>query len=142
LFCCSALARCHTPVRITASFGADLIGPDGILDPTRWFIIIPNMFSNGVSSGAGNTADYPALVTSLDNVTAQRRLLTEQFDIKRLHAAYGFSMGGQQAYHWAAMFPDAVDRAIVVCSSAKTRRISRWARFVRGKNSKKRPAVF
>ena len=24
-----------------------LIGPDGILDPTRWFIIIPNMFSNG-----------------------------------------------------------------------------------------------
>jgi homoserine O-acetyltransferase/O-succinyltransferase len=108
------------------SFGAKhadmewLIGPDGILDPTRWFIIIPNMFSNGVSSGAGNTPDYPALVTSLDNVTAQRRLLTEQFGIERLHAVYGFSMGGQQAYHWAAMFPDAVDRAIVICSSAKT----------------------
>ncbi len=97
-----------------------LIGPGGILDPTRWFVIIPNMFSNGVSSGAGNTADYPALVTPLDNVTAQRRLLTEQFGIERLHAVYGFSMGGQQAYHWAALFPDAVDRAIVVCSSAKT----------------------
>jgi homoserine O-acetyltransferase len=97
-----------------------LIGPDGILDPTRWFIVIPNMFSNGVSSGAGNTPDYPALVTPWDNVTAQRRLLVEHFRIERLHAVYGFSMGGQQAYHWAAMFPDAVDRAIVVCSSAKT----------------------
>ena len=97
-----------------------LIGPDGILDPTRWFIIIPNMFSNGLSSGAGNTPDYPLVVTQWDNVTAQRRLLLEHFDIKRLHAVYGFSMGGQQAYQWAAMFPDAVDRAIVICSSAKT----------------------
>ena len=97
-----------------------LIGPDGILDPTRWFIIIPNMFSNGFSSGAGNTPDYPLVVTQWDNVTAQRRLLLEQFGIERLHAVYGFSMGGQQAYQWAAMFPDAVERAIVVCSSAKT----------------------
>jgi homoserine O-acetyltransferase len=97
-----------------------LIGPDGILDPTRWFIIIPNMFSNGLSSGAGNTPDYPLVVTQWDNVTAQRRLLLEHFGIERLHAVYGFSMGGQQAYQWAAMFPDAVDRAIVICSSAKT----------------------
>jgi len=97
-----------------------LIGPEGILDPTRWFIIIPNMFSNGLSSGAGGTSDYPAVVTPWDNVTAQRRLLVEHFGIDRLHAAYGFSMGGQQAYHWATMFPDAVDRAIVVCSSART----------------------
>jgi homoserine O-acetyltransferase len=97
-----------------------LIGPDRVLDPTRFFIIIPNMFSNGLSSGAGNTPDYPKLVTQWDNVTAQRCLLSERFGIERLHAVYGFSMGGQQAYHWAAMFPDAVDRAIVVCSSART----------------------
>jgi homoserine O-acetyltransferase/O-succinyltransferase len=97
-----------------------LIGPDGILDPTRWFIVIPNMFSNGVSSSAADTPDYPALVTSWDNVQAQRRLLSEQFGIDRLHAVYGFSMGGQQAYHWAALFPDSVKRAIVVCGSART----------------------
>src|SRR5947209_3624829 len=97
-----------------------LIGPDGILDPTRWFIVIPNMFSNGVSSGAADTPDYPTLVTSWDNVQAQRRLLSEQFGIDRLHAVYGFSMGAQQAYHWAALFPDAVERAIVVCGSART----------------------
>jgi homoserine O-acetyltransferase len=97
-----------------------LIGPDGILDPTRWFIVIPNMFSNGVSSGAADTPDYPALVTSWDSVQAQRRLLSEHFGIDSLHAVYGFSMGAQQAYHWAALFPDAVERAIVVCGSART----------------------
>ena len=97
-----------------------LIGPDGILDPTRWFIVIPNMFSNGMSSGAADTPDYPQRVTSWDSVQAQRRLLSEQFGIERLHAVYGFSMGAQQAYHWAALFPDAVARAIVVCGSART----------------------
>ena len=97
-----------------------LIGPDGILDPNRWFIVIPNMFSNGVSSSAADTPDYPTLVTSWDSVQAQRRLLSEEFGIDQLHAVYGFSMGGQQAYHWAALFPDAVKRAIVVCGSART----------------------
>jgi homoserine O-acetyltransferase len=97
-----------------------LIGPDGILDPTRWFIVIPDMFSNGLSSGAAETADYPAAVTAWDNVQAQRRLLLEQFGIERLAAVYGFSMGAQQAYHWAALFPDAVARAFVVCGSART----------------------
>jgi homoserine O-acetyltransferase len=97
-----------------------LIGPDGVLDPTRWFIVIPNMFSNGVSSSAADTPDYPMLVTSWDSVQAQRRLLSEQFGIDSLHAVYGFSMGAQQAYHWAAICPDAVKRAIVVCGSART----------------------
>src|SRR6266545_460564 len=96
-----------------------LIGPDGVLDPSRWFIVIPNMFSNGLSSGAADTPDYPKRVTSWDGVQAQRRLLSEQFGIDRLHAVYGFSMGAQQAYHWAAIFPDAVGRAIVVCGSAR-----------------------
>ena len=38
----------------------------------------------------------------------------------RLAAVYGFSMGAQQAYHWAALRPDAVERAFVLCGSART----------------------
>ena len=97
-----------------------LIGPDGILDPYRWFVVIPNMFSNGLSSGAAQTPAYPALVTIRDNVLAQRRLLDEQFGIDELAAVYGFSMGAVQAYHWAALFPELVARAIVVCGSSRT----------------------
>jgi len=97
-----------------------LIGPDGILDPTRWFIVIPDMFSNGLSSSAATHADFPSVVTSWDNVQAQKRLLQTKWGIERVHAVYGWSMGAQQAYHWAALFPDAVDHAIVVCGSART----------------------
>jgi homoserine O-acetyltransferase len=53
-------------------------------------------------------------------VHAQRRLLAEQWGIERLHCVYGWSMGAQQAYHWAALFPDMVARAVVNCGSART----------------------
>ena len=97
-----------------------LVGPQGILDPTRWCIVAVAMFSNGESSGAAETADYPALVTVADNVRAQHRLVTEMFGVDKLAAVYGFSMGGMQAYHWAALYPDMVERAFVVCGSART----------------------
>jgi homoserine O-acetyltransferase len=96
------------------------IGPDSLLDPGRWFIVIPDMFGNGLSSSPSNTPDYPGLVTSADNVLAQQRLLREVFGVDQVAAVYGFSMGAQQAYHWAALAPDVVARAIVVCGSART----------------------
>ncbi len=97
-----------------------LIAPDKVLDPDRWFIVTPDMFGNGLSSSPSNTPGYPALVTMADNVRAQRRLLLERFGIDRVAAVYGFSMGAGQAYHWAALFPGAVGRAVAVCGSART----------------------
>jgi homoserine O-acetyltransferase len=97
-----------------------LIGPDGVLDPTRWFIVICDMFGNGLSSSPSNTADYPSLVTIYDNVQTQRHALRELFGIERVACVYGWSMGGLQAYHWAALFPDAVDRIVVNCGVART----------------------
>lgn len=102
-----------------------LIGKDRILDPTRYFIIIPNMMTNGLSTSPSNTpyplnqGRFPA-ITIYDNVMLQRRFLTEVFGIERLAMVYGWSMGGQQAYHWGALFPDAVDRLLITCSSART----------------------
>jgi homoserine O-acetyltransferase/O-succinyltransferase len=97
-----------------------LIGPDKVLDPTRWFIVIPDMFSNGYSTSAADTPGYPAVVTMADNVRAQHRLLTEHLGVAKVAASYGFSMGAGQAYHWPALYPDLVERAIVVCGSART----------------------
>lgn len=97
-----------------------LIGPDGILDPTRWFIVIPDMLGNGLSSSPSNMADYPDLVTITDNVRLQQRCLREQWGIDRLAAIYGWSMGAIQAYHWAALYPNAVDRAVINCGVART----------------------
>ena len=78
------------------------------------------MFGNGLSSSPADEPDYPAVVTPWDNVQAQRVLLRAQWGIVRVHAVYGWSMGGQQSYHWAAAFPESVDHAVVVCGSART----------------------
>ena len=34
--------------------------------------------------------------------------------------ATGWSMGGQQAYHWGTLFPEMVERIAVLCGSART----------------------
>jgi homoserine O-acetyltransferase len=108
------------------SFGAQhpdlewLIGPDKILDPERWFIVIPDMFGNGLSSSPSDMPDYPTLVTIHDNVQVQRRALADLFGLDRVACVYGWSMGALQAYHWAALFPDSVERIVVNCGVART----------------------
>lgn len=103
-----------------------LIGPGLVLDPTRWFIVIPNMFCNGLSSSPSNHVEPPynrerfPLVTAFDNVVQQRRMMREVFGVDRVALVYGWSMGGQQAYHWGALFGDAVERIAVLCGSART----------------------
>lgn len=96
-----------------------LIQSGGVLDPERYFIVIPNLFGNGLSSSPSNTvAPFPQM-TYHDAIAVQHRLLTECFGISKLALVYGWSMGGMQAYHWAALHPDMVERAAVVCGSAR-----------------------
>jgi len=102
-----------------------LVGPGRILDSERFFIIIPNMFGNGLSTSPSNMEELfnnfgRSAFTHVDNVAAQRRLLHERFGIERLALVYGWSMGGQQALHWGALHPDKVERICAVCTSAKT----------------------
>jgi homoserine O-acetyltransferase/O-succinyltransferase len=44
----------------------------------------------------------------MDNVRLQHAMIRASFQIDRLHAVTGRSMGAQQAYQWACLFPDMV----------------------------------
>jgi homoserine O-acetyltransferase len=102
-----------------------MIGAGHALDPQKYFIIIPSLFGNGLSSSPSNAVPpsngsrWPYF-TIADNVRVQRRMLQQVFGIDKLAMASGWSMGGIQAYHWAALFPDSVQRLAVLCGSAKT----------------------
>jgi homoserine O-acetyltransferase/O-succinyltransferase len=101
-----------------------LIRPDGILDPTRWFVIIPNMFGNGLSTSPSNSdcglVEQGFWFSHFDNVRVQQKLLQETFQIEELALTYGWSMGAQQAYHWGTLFPDRVRRVAALCGTART----------------------
>ena len=101
-----------------------LIGDGKPLDTTRYFVVVPSMFGNGLSSSPSNTprhstaAVFPA-VSIQDNVRAQHRLMTEQFGIsphragdRRLHGRVpGLSVG--------AGHPDLVERIAPCCGAAR-----------------------
>ena len=92
-----------------------MVGEDAALDPSRYFVVIPNLFGNGLSSSPSNTpwpdvgTRYPD-VTFFDAVQVQRRMLADLWGIERIALVYGWSMGAMQAYHWGALFPKAVER--------------------------------
>ena len=102
-----------------------LIGEQLALNPKDYFIIIPNMFCNGVSSSPSNTIEplngpnFP-LITIQDNVTAQHNLITNLFGIEKVKLVVGWSMGGQQAYQWATQYPNMVENIAAMCAHAKT----------------------
>lgn len=108
----------------TDSSNARLIGTGRALDPDNYFIIVPNLCGNGVSSSPSNTAapfDGPRfpLVTVYDNVRAQKKLL-EHLGIEYVALVLGWSMGGMQSYQWCAQYPDCVSNALVICATART----------------------
>lgn len=103
-----------------------LIGTDkSALNPDDWFIIVPNMLGNGLSTSPSNAAPpydrarFPA-VTFHDQVEAQYRLVTEQFGISSLALVTGWSMGAGQTYQWAVSHPEMVERAAPFCGSSVT----------------------
>ena len=104
-----------------------LIGSGMALDPARYFVIIPNMLGNGLSSSPSSTpppydkSRFPD-VTAYDNVKLQHRLVTEKFGIKTVKLVTGWSMGALQTFHWGCLFPDMVERILPFCGSAKCSR--------------------
>jgi homoserine O-acetyltransferase len=95
------------------------------IDPLKYFVIVPNMLGNGLSSSPSNTpapldrAAFPR-VTVHDNVVCQHRLVTEHLGITQLRLVTGFSMGAQQAFQWGALFPRMVSAIAPICGSART----------------------
>ncbi len=114
------------PTRFSGRHGDNeyLIGEDKALDPRKYFIVVPNLFGNGVSSSPSNTPQplnagrFPG-VTIYDNVMVQRRMLQSVFGVDRLALALGWSMGALQAFQWAALWPDKVERILSLCGSAR-----------------------
>lgn len=102
-----------------------LIGNGLALDPDNYFIIVPNLLGNGLSSSPSNTpppfdrANFPQ-VTIYDNVKLQHRLVTEQIGVQKIALVVGWSMGGLQAFQWGASYPDMVERIAPFAAVAKT----------------------
>ncbi len=102
-----------------------MVGEGRALDPRRYFIVMPNLLGNGLSSSPANSpapnerGRFPK-VTIFDNVRLQHLLLTQRLGISRIRLVTGWSMGACQAFQWAAQFPEMVRAACPIAGSART----------------------
>ncbi|KAI9695777.1 MAG: hypothetical protein M1820_008450 [Bogoriella megaspora] len=95
-----------------------------VLPTSKYYIIICGLLGGSESSSPSNTpAPYNGKhfpqVTYEDNIRLQHALCIN-LGVNHLHAYIGFSMGGQQAYHFASIFPDFVSNAVCLAGSART----------------------
>jgi homoserine O-acetyltransferase/O-succinyltransferase len=102
-----------------------MINAERALDPTRYFIVVPNMLGNGLSTSPSTTGppfDGPSFpnVSVLDNVRCQHRLLTEHLGIGHVRLVVGYSMGAQQTFHWGVLYPDFMNALVPICGTART----------------------
>jgi homoserine O-acetyltransferase len=102
---------------ISDQFAGVLFKPGQLLDPARYFIILPDGIGHGQSSkpSDGLHARFPHYDYD-DMVTAQYRLLTEGLGVNHLRLVMGTSMGGMHTWLWGEKYPDFMDALMPLAS--------------------------
>jgi homoserine O-acetyltransferase len=91
-------------------FSGVLFVPGGLLDPAKYFIILPDGIGHGKSSkpGDGLHARFPHYDYD-DMVAAQYALVTKGLGVNHLRLVMGTSMGCMHSFVWGETYPDFVD---------------------------------
>ena len=99
------------------SFAGELFVAGGLLDASRYFLIMPDAIGFGQSSkpSDGLRARFPRY-GYIDIVTAQYRLLTEGLDVNHLRLVMGTSMGAMHTWLWGERYPDFMDALMPLAS--------------------------
>jgi len=125
----NAVLVCHalTGDANAADWWATLVGPGKPVDTERFFVVCANLLG-GCQGTTGPSSIDPAtgepyglrfpLLTVRDLTTVHRALL-RRLGVSRVHTAIGGSLGGMQALQWALDAPEEVERAVVICASAR-----------------------
>ena len=88
-------------------FADVLFKPGGVLDPARYFIIMPDGIGHGASSkpSDGLRMTFPKYDYA-DMVAAQHALTHDGLGIEKLRLVMGTSMGCMHSFVWAEAYPD------------------------------------
>jgi homoserine O-acetyltransferase/O-succinyltransferase len=120
----NAVLICHalSGSALVGAWWPEIFAPGALLSLERDFAICINLLgscygSTGPASmnpetGQSYGPDFP-LISIRDNVRAQARLL-DSLGIRRLRLALGGSIGGMQTLEWSMLYPERVQRGLVI----------------------------
>lgn len=129
---CHALTMDHyvagtNPVTGKGGWWLNMVGPGKPIDTDRFCVICINVMG-GCMGSSGPASTDPATgepygmefpVITIDDMVRAQAILLDHLGIERLACVIGGSMGGMQALSWASLFPDRVESAIVIASTAR-----------------------
>lgn len=98
-------------------FANVLFGPGGVLDASKYFIILADGIGHGGTSkpSDGLHARFPHY-TYDDMVAAQHELLTKKLGVNHLRLVMGTSMGGMHTWVWGETYPEFMDALMPLAS--------------------------
>jgi homoserine O-acetyltransferase len=120
----NAVLVCHalSGSALVGSWWPEIFAPGAVLSLENDFVICINMLGSCYGSTGPGAVDpetgkaygpsFP-LVSIADNVRAQAKLL-DSLGIRKLRLVLGGSIGGMQALDWTILFPDRVERALII----------------------------
>jgi homoserine O-acetyltransferase/O-succinyltransferase len=120
----NAVLVCHalSGSALVGSWWPEVFAPGAVLSLEHDFVICINMLGSCYgSTGPGTVnpetgkpygSEFP-LISISDNVRAQAQLL-DSLGIHRLRLVMGGSIGGMQALEWAMLFPERVERGLII----------------------------
>ena len=116
----------HAPGDRRPGWWDAMIGPGKAFDTSRYHVVCSN-FIGGCHGSTGPASIDPAtgkpygvhfpVITIGDMVTAQRELV-RHLGLEKIYCVAGGSMGGMQALEWTVRFPEMVESAIILASTA------------------------
>lgn len=113
------------------------IGPGGMVDASKYYVIAVDALGNGVSTSPSNSTGqrgqvFPKL-SFKDMVEAQHRLLTRKLGISKVHAVVGISMGGMLAFQWAVQYPEFAERGVSIVGTPRMSQkdMALWGTFLK-----------
>ena len=120
----NAVLVCHalSGSALVGSWWPEVFAPGAVLSLDHDFVVCINMLGSCYgSTGPGSVdpdtgriygPDFP-LISIRDNVRAQAKLL-DSLGIHRLRLVMGGSIGAMQALEWAMVYPDRVERGLLI----------------------------
>jgi homoserine O-acetyltransferase/O-succinyltransferase len=114
-----------------AGYWDSLIGPGKVIDTNTYYVLSsdtlvnlnvkdPHVVTTGPASIDPDTGKPYGMrfpVVSIKDFVRVQKALIDSLGIKKLHAVIGASMGGLQAYEWAASYPDNVERIVPIIAT-------------------------
>lgn len=109
------------------SWWPGMVGSGLLFDPDKYFIVCANVLGGCYGTTGPATVnkltakpwllDFP-FITIRDLVNVHE-ILRKHLAIKKIHTIIGASIGGYQALEYSIMFPDLIERLVVLASGAK-----------------------